>query len=219
MVDIYERTRRATGDIAETGLDLGIRGVGVGAGLFTGKFIGDFTEQLVTEPVDESSSKLDMFIAWLSNNIPKGVAAYALTRMETGDDTVNKILDGAVYGLAGSVIVDTYTRATHKGVPTLVLGKSDSAKVQTLLQENAQLKQMVQNLQSRGSSVRIEQVNSTPVQVQPSRPLEKKYEFAEGSGIPGVVAEKRPLERKYEFTGKNITSPEVLTEGFGFLGC
>jgi len=211
MVDIYERAKRTTGDITEVGLDLGVKGVGVGGGLFTGKFIGDFTEQLVTTPVTATSPLLDKLIAWLSNNVPKGIAAYALTRMETGSPMVDKILEGGVYGLAGSVVVDTYSRALHKGVPTLMLGDDNSSgRIQSLLQENSQLKQAIQNMQSRGSTVRIEQVNP-PVQVaQPNRPLERKYEFAE--------PEKRPLERKFEFTGKNVTSPEVLSEGFGFLG-
>lgn len=216
MVDIYDRAGKA----AEVGTDLFVKGAGVAGGLIGGKFLGDTVEQAVTTPVTEVSSMTDKFIAWLSNNLPKGVGAYVLSQYgHTSSEMVNKALEGVTYGLAGSVAVDTYSRAANKGVPTLILNGSPAAnqRIQALLQENASLKQSLQRVSSqKPASVRIERVEGPP-----SAPLQRQYEFTPGaSGVPGVVYEKRPLERQYEFTGapagKSVTSKEVLISGFGF---
>lgn len=207
MVDVYEKAK----GVAEVGVNLATKGAGVAGGLIVGKFIGDTVEQIVTTPVTAASPLLDKFIAYISNNVPKGIGAYLLSLLKTGTDMVDNVIEGATYGLAGSVVVDTVARAQHKGVPTLILGEQ---KIQTLLRENAELKQAMQQAMQRISAgapmVRVEEI------AQPKRPLEQKYEFAQGEQIPGVVYEKRPLERQYQFVGKSVTSPEILASGFGF---
>lgn len=224
MVTVYERAGGGYPVVQK----LATEGVGVATSLVGGKFLGDMVEKAIVPSLTEASSSTDMLLAWLSNVAPKGVALYLLTKVNTGNEMVDDFVEGAGYGLVGSMVVDGYARVIHGGLPALILSSGNKAaeqRIQALLRENSNLKQTLQKVSSNINSNRPVNVQvERPVNVQiekiegpPNRPLEKRYEFTPGEGIPGVVYEKRPLEKQYEFAGgKSVTSKEILMSQFGF---
>ncbi len=237
MVELLESVTRGAKSFAMTGADLTVGALGVGTGLVAGKFIGKTVEDALVTSVTEASTSTQKLTAYLANNLPKVASAFAIAyaiepKMPAG--YISGIVSGIKYGLMGDVAIDSLARFTHKGVPTVYLGKNPAAdtRIQALLQENSQLKLAIQRLNQEGSKLRqatgkqnvpivkVEQIRDARLEAPPNRPLEKKYEFAPGAAPgPGDVYAKRPLEKKYQFTegNRSVTNPETLVSGFGFL--
>lgn len=208
MAQILTRDSMMAGakDITDIATDMALGGAGVAVALVSGKFIGDTVEQIVGDPVTPESPLTEKFIAWLGNNTPKVAVAMIAHKIETGYVPLDKAIVGLEYGLAGSVAIDTYARASNHGVPTLVLESGANNRVQALVNENSQLKAAVRKLTGRTMSS-TEAAAGGVIDAQVKRPVDKEFEFADR-------AMKRPLDEKYQFVG-DPTSPEVLA-GFGF---
>ncbi len=220
-------------DIKRNLTDLALIGIGTGAGLVGGTELGKFIENNLVDPVTDQSTTAEKITAWAANNLPKLIAAYAVSQIDLGrGDEIDKVRDGMVCGFAGDIVLDTYQRMRNDGVPlttAMKLSNNDKTRIQSLLRENAQLKSKIQQLNKK-RSITVSP-SSTParqlpasgreVKLQPAnRPLERRYQFVEGQ-VPGVVSEKKPIHKKYQFVGNqnlSVTSPEVLSKGFGFIG-
>ena len=163
-------------------------------------------EEIVSsEPITETSTMTSKLVAWLGNNAPKAVGAMVVHKIETGNEMLDKALVGFEYGLAGSIAIDTYARAGNSGVPTLVLESGSNSKVQSLINENSQLKAAVRKLTGRTMSS-TEAAAGGVIDAQIKRPIEQEFEFAD-------QPPKRPLDKRFQFV--DPTTPEMLA-GFGF---
>lgn len=218
MVEVFER---GTADITKFGTEFALKAGGVAAGLVIGSKFGGLVESYAVAPVTATSTTTDKFLGYFANNVPKGIGAIGLAGVKTGKEYIDNIITGGVYGLAGSVGLDTYARLTHKGAPFAVVGapSEDNVKVQALLAENAQLKAVLEKMGSGAPLVKVEPQLPYGVPVLPYSAAfaatvkdvqEKKYQFAQN---PAAVR----TEEKYAFAGKDITSPEVLIQAFGFM--
>lgn len=210
-------------EITDTVKRIGVGGFGVGVGLVGSKFVGDTVEAMVTTaPVTAASTLTQKATSWLANNIPKGAAAYLLSKYDSGNKEVDMVLNGMTYGIAGSIVVDTYSRAKNSGVPTMVLDPSANMRIEALTKENAALKSAIQKLGpasnefvGAGSIPSVNTAQRGSIQdryefAQPKRPMENRFEFAQT---------KRQVDDQFEFMDPHKTiSPEVLSAGFGFMG-
>lgn len=214
MVEVFEKVSSVT----EVGTEFALKGGGVASGLIVGSKLGKLVESYAVAPVTPTSSGTDKVIGWGANNVPKGLAALGLSRVKTGQKWLDNLIVGGVYGLAGDVGVDTIARITNKGAPVAMVGapSGDNVKIQALLAENAQLKAALEKMGSGAPLVKVEPqlpygVPALPYTAATVKDVqEKKWQFAQN---PAAVR----TEEKYAFAGKDITSPEVLVQAFGFM--
>lgn len=234
MVDIYEKA----GKVAAATTDIAVKGTGVGVGAVLGSALGGVAERGIIGNVTKASSSMTKFLGWGINNGFKGVLAYAAHEMNPEKALAEKgvtgdFVDGASYGFAGSIILDTIARGLSGWVPPTVTSASPimeklgleqhpdynaiSERIHSLLMENSSLKQQIganaaQNaggygLETPPTGIRERRYEFTPGDGYPgSGGREREYEFTE-PGVPGVVKEKRGTEKQFQFTagGKVIT--------------
>jgi hypothetical protein len=214
MVEVFET---GTSEITKFGTEFALKAGGVAAGLVIGSKLGGLVESYAVAPVTATSTTTDKFLGWAANNVPKGLGALGLASVKTGKGWLDNLITGGVYGLAGDVGIDSYARLTNKGAPIAKVGGApgDNVKIQSLMAENAQLK------------AALEKMSGPLVKAQPQLPYgvpqfpytaaptveeiqQKKYQFAPGQGAPVTT------EQRYAFAGREVTSPEVLVQAFGF---
>lgn len=216
MVEIFER---GTTEITKLGTEFALKAGGVAAGLVIGSKLGGLVESYAVAPVTATSTTTDKFLGYFANNAPKGLGALGLASIKTGKEWMDNIIVGGVYGLAGGVGLDTYARLTNKGAPIATVGipGEDNVKLQTLMSENAQLKAALERMSSGAPLVKVQPQIPYGVPVLPysaaptvKEVQEKKFQFAPAPGAPVRT------EERYAFAGKEVTSPEVLVQAFGF---
>jgi len=222
-------------EAATLGVDLALGGAGVAVGMFSAKYIGETVESIVTkEDVTAESTLSAKAIAWMSNNLPKGVLAYMTSMYKSGNDEIDKVIGGITYGLAGSIVVDTYARSVNSGVPTLVLDGKSNNKMLSLERENNALKAAVKRLgqnqpgqyslpslrsvQTRSVQPRSVQPQIVQPQVQVIEPetAQPKRKIDEQFGFTDRYT-KRPMDESFGFVGGDMVAPAAMG-AFGFLG-
>jgi hypothetical protein len=218
MVEVFEKVS----GVQEVGTEFAFKGGGVAGGLIVGSKLGKLVENLAVVPVIPTSTTTDKLLGWGANNIPKGLAALGLAKVKTGQRWLDDIITGGVYGLAGDVGIDTLARLTNSGAPVAMVGSvfgansgsPDNIKVQALLAENAQLKASLDRLGSGAPYVKVQPeipygVPTMPYTADVKSVQERHYQFAK-------QAAPQNNEQRYAFAGKEITSPDVLVQAFGF---
>lgn len=216
MVEVFE-TRAATGihSVVELGTEIAVKGGGVAAGLMAGSKIGKFAETNLAKPVTPTSPMTDKIWAGVANNAPKAVVAYGAAKLLLKPGATGVVHDfvlGGVFGLAGDIVVDGVARLTNQGAPTAIVG--DTAKVQTLLAENAELKAALEKMSAGLPVVKVEGV-PYGIPIMPTANIkdiiEKRYQAANPTTTAPVSTEQR-----YAFAGRELTSPDVMVAAFGF---
>lgn len=219
MVEVFE-TRAATGmqSVVELGTEIAVKGGGVAAGLMAGTKVGKFSEDNLAKPVTPASPMTDKIWAGVANNAPKAVIAYGAAKVllkPGGTGLIHNFVLGGVFGLVGDIVVDGVARLTNQGAPTAIVG--DTAKVQTLLAENAELKAALEKMSSGVPMVRVAQGVPYGVPIMPTADMkniiEKKYQAAAAN--PTTTAPVT-TEQRYAFAGKELTNPDVMVTAFGF---
>jgi hypothetical protein len=216
MVEVFERVS----GVQEVGTEFALKGGGVAGGLIVGSKLGKMIENLAVVPVVPTSTPMDKFIGWGANNVPKGLAALGLSKVKTDQKWINDIILGGVFGLAGDVGIDTLARLTNSGAPIAMVGYpvgvagGDNGKVQALLAENANLKASLERLSSGAPLVKVQPdlpygIPQMPYTADVKGVQERQYQFAR-------QAAPQNNEQKYAFAGREVTSPEVLVQAFGF---
>lgn len=213
MVEVFEKLS----GVQEVGTEFALKGGGVAGGLIVGSKLGKLVENLAVAPVIPTSTTMDKLVGWGANNLPKGLAALGLSKVRTGQKWLDDIVTGGVYGLAGDVGVDTIARLSNAGAPVAMVGAptGGDVKVQALLAENAQLKASLDRLSAGAPLVKVQPeipygVPQMPYSAAIKDTQERKYQFAQNNGAP------QTSEQRYAFAGKELTSPEVLVQAFGF---
>jgi len=224
MVEVFEKVA----GVQEVGTEFALKGGGVAGGLIVGSKLRKMVENLAVVPVIPTSTTTDKLLGWGANNIPKGLLALGLSKVNIGQKWLDDILTGGVYGLAGDVGVDTIARLTNSGAPVAMVGypmagtvaAGDSAKIQALLAENANLKASLDKLSAGAPLVKVQPqlpygVPVMPYSAAPAATVkdvqERHYQFAKQN-----LAVPQTNEQRYAFAGKEITSPDVLVQAFGF---
>jgi hypothetical protein len=220
MVEVFEKVS----GVQEVGTEFALKGGGVAGALIVGSKVGKVFENLAVTPVIATSPTKDKWIGWGANNLPKGLAALGLAKVKTGQRWIDDMITGGVYGLAGSVGIDTVARLTNAGAPVAFLGSpletaGSDVKVQALLAENAQLKASLDKLSAGAPLVKVAAELPYGIPTMPYTAAaaavkdvqERKYQFAKQN-----LAAPVSNEQKYAFAGKEVSSPEVLVQAFGF---
>lgn len=220
MVEVFEKVS----GVQEVGTEFVLKGGGVAGGLIVGSKLGKLVENLAVVPVIPTSTTTNKFVGWGANNIPKGLLALGLAKIKLNQKWLDDILVGGIYGLAGDVGIDTIGRLTNQGAPIAMVGYpmtgtaavGDSVKVQALLAENANLKASLDRLSAGAPLVKVQPEIPYGVPVMPYAAAatvkdvqERHYQFAK-------QAAPQTNEQRYAFAGKEITSPDVLVQAFGF---
>lgn len=226
---------KTLGQVATT---LTAEGLGMGVGFLGAGFVGRNVQNLVKK--DEAIVSLtDKLLAWGSNNVLKIGIWYALRGYETKvapGTVMEEITADAKKAVAGSVMLDTLMRLTHKGVNPMRLnlfgidflsGKEiasmDDGRKQRLLEENGQLRQLYNDAMKRltTASTPTVQVQQVPYAAQPFPPgqaeRERKHAFMEpdvSSAVTPPAIEAR--ERRYGFASGN--EPGSINIRAGFAG-
>lgn len=216
MVEVFERPAApGFAGVVEVSTEIAAKGGGVAGGLFIGSKVGKLSESYLAKPVTPTSTMTDKVWAGVANNAPKaalaiGGAKYLLKPGEKG--VIHDLVLGGVFGLAGDIAVDVVARLTNQGMPTAVVG--DQGKVQALLAENAELKAALEKVSAGVPVVKVQGVPYGVPQMPASAAIkdviEKKYQAAQYTAPVNT-------EQRYAFAGKEITSPEVLVQAFGFV--
>lgn len=237
MVEVIEEERGLT----NAATDIVFAGAGAGVGVYVASKVGRIIEDALVTPVTQSSSSTSKFIAWVVNNAPKAIGAYAVDHYKPPGLTGNsaRIVDGLTYGIAGDIAIDTYERLINKraqAIPTVGDQYAES-RIQALLNENVSLKQAIASLNHQLEAANSVQTNQEVPYREPLIPYQEMETapYVEAATIPtnirrsdGEIHDSEdtyhfanpevpsPTERKYRFASDEIVKPEVLVTEFGF---
>lgn len=223
--------------LSEVATSLVTSGAGTAGGFVLGAFIGRQVQNSFfkkPDPVTGGFTKLtDAGLAWLGNNLPKGLIWYAAGRTKYATAEPGEVLTAgkevivdARKALAGSIVFDTLMRLANGGAnpatarlfgwqvlgngqeTTEAAGAANQADIQRLIQENSELRtELNRILQRMATQPQITMPMVTPPAVEER---ERRYGQMQHETTPPEVIER---ERRFSQMDRTVADREKL---FGF---